>query len=80
MGSTKLSFEYIAIKEINEGDEILIDYGDEWQEAWDKHVEKWMRMPVENAENLYIIATTQFKHLHYQYRRKKKMILYLSTI
>jgi len=46
--STKLSFEYIAIKEIYEGDEILIDYGDEWQEAWDNHVEKWK--PVENAK------------------------------
>jgi len=47
--STKLSFEYIAIKDINEGDEILIDYGDEWQEAWDKHVvEEWK--PQENAK------------------------------
>lgn len=33
-----LSFEYVALKDILEGEEIFMDYGDEWQKAWDDHV------------------------------------------
>ena len=36
-----LSFDYVAIKDIEEGDEILMDYGDDWQAAWDAHVKSW---------------------------------------
>lgn len=36
-----LAFDYVAFRDIQEGEEILIDYGDEWQAAWDAHVSKW---------------------------------------
>ena len=36
-----LLMEIVATKPILEGDEIFIDYGDEWQEAWDKHEWDW---------------------------------------
>ena len=39
--SSGLAMELIALHDINEGDEILLDYGDEWQEAWDQHLAKW---------------------------------------
>lgn len=48
---TGMAFEYIALTDIKEGDEITVDYGNEWQEAWDKHVDRWE--PPENA-NTYI--------------------------
>ena len=51
--STGLSFEYIALTDINEGDEILIDYGSEWQDAWTKHLQQWE--PPRNADK-YISA------------------------
>ena len=38
---TGLSFDFVALDDIEEGDEILIDYGDEWQDAWDAHVRNW---------------------------------------
>lgn len=36
-----LVFDLIATRDINEGEEIFIDYGDEWQASWDMHKETW---------------------------------------
>ena len=36
-----LVVEIVATRDIEEGEEIFIDYGDEWQEKWDKHTELW---------------------------------------
>lgn len=36
-----LVMELVATKPIKEGEEVLLDYGKEWQEAWDKHVKEW---------------------------------------
>eukprot|EP00980_Cylindrotheca_fusiformis_P013942 scaffold3621_cov114-Cylindrotheca_fusiformis.AAC.7 len=36
-----LMMEVVATKEIKEGEEVFIDYGDLWQEAWDEHVKAW---------------------------------------
>jgi len=36
-----LALEYVAIQEINEGDEVTIDYGAEWEIAWAKHIQQW---------------------------------------
>ena len=33
--------EFIATRDINEDEEILIDYGERWQKAWDQHVKSW---------------------------------------
>lgn len=35
---TGLAFDYIAIRDIEEGEEVFVDYGDAWQMAWDEHV------------------------------------------
>lgn len=51
--TAKLSFELIATRDIEEGEEIFMDYGDEWEEAWQAHVREWK--PVEGAEE-YIPA------------------------
>jgi SET domain len=40
-----LMLDFIAIRDIEEGEEILIDYGDEWQAAWDNHVANWKPPP-----------------------------------
>ncbi|VEU38802.1 unnamed protein product [Pseudo-nitzschia multistriata] len=43
-----LSFDYVALRDIKEGEEITMDYGDEWDQAWKDHVASWT--PPENAE------------------------------
>jgi hypothetical protein len=33
-----LAFEYVALTDIAEGEEVFMDYGVEWENAWDEHV------------------------------------------
>jgi SET domain len=49
-----LSFEYVALRDIAEGEEVFLDYGPDWEIAWEKHVASWK--PVENATN-YVHST-----------------------
>jgi SET domain len=36
-----IMFDYVAIRDIRPGEELFIDYGIEWEQAWKKHVEQW---------------------------------------
>lgn len=38
-----LSFDVVALRDIQEDEEILIDYGMEWEEAWQQHVASFDR-------------------------------------
>uniref|UniRef100_A0A7S3Q5D1 SET domain-containing protein n=1 Tax=Chaetoceros debilis TaxID=122233 RepID=A0A7S3Q5D1_9STRA len=40
-----LVLEIIAIKDIQEDEEIFIDYGQAWDDAWQKHLNDWKRTP-----------------------------------
>jgi hypothetical protein len=37
-----LVFEYIATTELAPGDELYLDYGDAWEQAWNTHVQQWL--------------------------------------
>jgi hypothetical protein len=39
--STKLAIDFVALRDIQPGEEIFLDYGDEWEEAWIRHVKTW---------------------------------------
>jgi len=56
----KLVIEIVATKDIGEGEEVFIDYGDEWQEAWDRHVKKWN----ENKEDSWPKLALDFNQEH----------------
>jgi len=43
--SLGLMLEYVATRDIEPGEEILIDYGREWEEAWEEHLAKWKPQP-----------------------------------
>ena len=36
-----LAWDYVALRDIAEGEELFIDYGDEWVTAWETHVAAW---------------------------------------
>jgi hypothetical protein len=36
-----IMIEFVALRDILPGEEILIDYGDDWIQAWEKHVREW---------------------------------------
>eukprot|EP00980_Cylindrotheca_fusiformis_P002888 scaffold674_cov126-Cylindrotheca_fusiformis.AAC.27 len=42
---TRLAIEYIAIRDISPGEELFLDYGDEWEKAYLDHVEAWNPPP-----------------------------------
>jgi hypothetical protein len=44
-----LQFDFVATRDIEANEEVLIDYGKEWEDAWKDHVENW-NAP-ENADN-----------------------------
>ncbi|CAB9501525.1 Guanylate cyclase [Seminavis robusta] len=39
--TTKLSMDLVAIRDIKKDEEILLDYGDDWEKAWQEHVKSW---------------------------------------
>jgi len=38
---TGLQMDFVATRDIQQGDEILIDYGDAWRVAWEKHADQF---------------------------------------
>lgn len=56
-----LLLEFIALRDIQPGEEVLINYGDEWQKAWDEHVSNWEAIPPEKDYNNLTLWTTPAK-------------------
>lgn len=44
-----LEFDFIALRDIQPNEEVLLDYGKEWNDAWASHVSDWKQ--VENADD-----------------------------
>eukprot|EP00978_Attheya_sp_CCMP212_P040573 scaffold222682_cov45-Attheya_sp.AAC.1 len=61
----RLGLDFVATRDIRPGEEVYIDYGDAWEQAWERHVQEW-RSPLEayisardlNVENPPIIVKT----------------------
>jgi len=56
----KLVIEIVATKDIEEGEEVFIDYGDEWRTAWDRHVKVWNA----NKEDSWPMQALDFNQEH----------------
>jgi hypothetical protein len=39
--TAKLAMDLVATRPIEEGEEILLDYGDAWEKAWQEHAKNW---------------------------------------
>jgi len=46
-----LMMEFIALRDIQPGEEVLINYGDDWQKAWDEHLKNWKPISPESDYN-----------------------------
>lgn len=57
---TQLALEYVATKDIKEGDELLMDYGTDWQNAWLTHMVSYMN----SSSYPNYIAARQFNKLY----------------
>mmetsp|Transcript_30499 Transcript_30499/g.50347 ORF Transcript_30499/g.50347 Transcript_30499/m.50347 type:complete len:602 (+) Transcript_30499:87-1892(+) len=36
-----LAWDYVALRDIKKGEELYMDYGDDWVDAWEQHVAAW---------------------------------------
>jgi hypothetical protein len=43
--TAKLAFEMVATKPIKRGEEVFLNYGDAWEEAWQTHLSRWKPVP-----------------------------------
>jgi hypothetical protein len=57
--STRLLLELVAIRDIEKGEEILLDYGTEWQSAWVQHVDRWNALEESTAAHVPSFALNQ---------------------
>ena len=39
--SARLALDYVATRDIASGEELFLDYGDAWEEAWNNHIANW---------------------------------------
>ena len=49
-----LSLDIIALRDIQPGEEIFIDYGEEWESAWENHLSSW------NSSGSNLVTLTEF--------------------
>lgn len=65
--SRGINMEIVALRDIMQGEEVFIDYGPEWEAAWEKHVASWTPpqrskrfMPAVTANRIPTLALKQF--------------------
>ena len=52
---TGLVLEVVALRNITVGEEVTVDYGQEWEKAWYDHVKSWkLKSGVESESNVNI--------------------------
>jgi hypothetical protein len=59
-----LAFEVVALRDIRPGDEVFIDYGVEWEQAWAWHVANWKpaSLPREWSSPAEWVSATDANH------------------
>lgn len=65
-----LSFEYVATKDIAAGEEVFMDYGKEWEAAWDEHVKNW-KPPAKSVDEYVHSSAWKEKFLRTESELKK---------
>ena len=69
-----LVMDIIAIKEISEGEEVYLDYGDEWQDAWDEHSAsfQYIKEKLSKKDREYISAENYSKNALMEFEKELK--------
>lgn len=56
---TGLMIDFIATRDIEEGEEITIDYGPDWETAWADHVSQWEPWATEDFRSSWDLSNSQ---------------------
>lgn len=68
-----LFMDFVALRDLQPGEEVFIDYGDAWQQAWDNHVATWQPPPgaesyrpsFELNKDIDLVVRTEEENLRY---------------
>ena len=60
---TGLLFDFVATKDIERGDEILIYYGDSWVESWNQHIGSWVSSSKNFTDTKGVKTTVDFNQI-----------------
>lgn len=79
-----LILEFLATRDIDEGEEIFLDYGHEWESAWFNHVKEWAPpdksdyLPIHRLNSEVEIRTEEEQRLN-PYPSNAKLICFLDS-
>ncbi|KAG7347373.1 SET methyltransferase domain containing protein [Nitzschia inconspicua] len=60
-----LMMDIVALRDIMDGEEILLDYGREWQEAWEEHKERFKKRQQSLTEkDIFYQSAEQYRAAH----------------
>jgi hypothetical protein len=57
-----LLIEYVVLRDVDEGEELFLDYGQDWQNAWSQHSKVWP--PTEKYKNSNYVNPTEFTRIN----------------
>lgn len=60
--NTKVALDYVATRDIAEGEELFLDYGDVWEDEWNYHFESWKLNPYNLSLEEYVSSTEFNRH------------------
>lgn len=60
-----LSLEIYALRDIAPGEEIFMDYGEAWEQAWEKHVQEWKPPPRSSSSSTTTTRTALASNDHW---------------
>lgn len=60
--STRVAFDYVATREIAEGEELFLDYGDVWEEKFQQLGRDWLTFDRSNLDSY--VSATQYNNMY----------------
>lgn len=67
--TAKLAMDLIATRPILEGEEVLLDYGDAWEKAWQLHVQNWNIEGGEDYVSAYMLNQENATNFRTEYQQ-----------
>lgn len=81
----RLAFDVVALRDITPDEEVLIDYGEEWVAAWEKHVREWSPpadateyIPPGEFNKTELVVRTTTEQVEYPYPRHLRTICFVD--
>lgn len=62
VGAIDMILELVATRPLKKGEEVLLNYGDDWEKAWKEHVSKWKKLSKDATYYKSAMVLNEFHH------------------